>query len=1234
MFSLNTPSRLLLILTVAIASMSTLARGQTISGTIVGTVLDQQGGILSGVGVTATNAETALTYQGVTDAQRGMYVIPEVPPGAYRVRAQFSGFQTQEHYPVRVDVNRVTEEDFSLKISTSTQVVVVQSDAPMTDVNSATEGANFSQRQIREMPILSRDVNNLALLAPGLESVRTFSFASTLVPFSANGSWGRYNNFIVDSVSNNEPIFGGAATQFSNPDIFADYAILEGAPKAEFGRSSGATVNVITKSGSSKVHGTAFWFGQGNQFDAMTQADTAALLTSTPPSYEHKVGGTFGGPLGKKDTFVFLSYQYDRARTDLSNAYPVIATVPTSSGFSTLQNISSGHPSVAAMLGYPSVTAIPAQNGHCFAVQPPSVPNFPPPSQANPCFTGAASTGLASPSTVQFGSYVVPQGNLFDVYDDQASGRIDRRINDSNDVYGRYLIDDLQTPQAFLAPTGDVAYSNLGTLPDSRLTLRQRTQSGLLDERYARASSLNEVRFSYSRIAQGLGAYGLSPSLRNMPSATVADQFGGFGAFQGNFPAAGNEFTLGQDTGDTVTHSNIYEAQENFSLTRNRHFIKMGADYVRTQSNIVNVPTDLGHYFFGFPGRAQAGGFSNFVNEPASGQTNAVAVLQTLPGLITDSTGAVTGVGPNEAPLRESDVALFIQDDFHVRANLDLSVGLRYERFGQPIDGILKSHPAAGNIVPTSAGDFGPRLGIAWSPGSTRKTVIRAGYALMYNQMPLNIPLLMWQSGPISPTIATVTASGASAEGLAPSSLALPTVGVYPNTPLTAQAVNAVKVAGCSGYESNGIPDIMTPGAVPLINCSVQDTVTPNLVVPYVQNWTAGVQRELTHNLMFEVAYAGSKGTKLYQRQDSNPNNGWNPNCLANVAGITCLNPRINNTRGDITTITNSGLSTYHALQGTLNSHTLQWHGTGLTFTASYTYSHMIDTDSEIFGQGLRVAPSDFYLAILEQKLANIEAITPFPQCASCPLSDERGNSAYDRRHRVVFSELWDLPTPANFNPAAKAVLGGWSLNGIGTLQSGQPFSPLNGILTGACSDANGDGIISNDRPNIGNPSAPLSSVALLADPTCRSTSAGYVDLNGNSISPSSAHFVQIPVGTSLGGNAGRNILVGPGLAEFDFALFKALHWGESKVLEFRWEVYNVLNHPNPAYLIGNVYASNAQFGPGFAFSPHSSAAGVTGVIPENSIDATTTSNVHDFLSRANMNTGNRTMQFGVHFTF
>jgi hypothetical protein len=417
-----------------------------------------------------------------------------------------------------------------------------------------------------------------------------------------------------------------------------------------------------------------------------------------------------------------------------------------------------------------------------------------------------------------------------------------------------------------------------------------------------------------------------------------------------------------------------------------------------------------------------------------------------------------------------------------------------------------------------------------------------------------------------------------------------------------------------------------------------------------------GIQRELSRNMMIEVNYVGTKGTKLYQRLDLNPYQGWNAACLATGVSDSCLNSRVNANRGDITQVSNAGLSTYHGLQASLNTRTLNLKGNALTFTAAYTWSHMIDTASEIFGPGVRVftsgagqATNDILSALTTsaQGLSTIEAITPFAQDSGLVPGvtgnpgAERGNSSYDRRQRLVFSEIWGLPTRPDFTRAAKAILGGWFLNGVGTVQSGQPFTPLNGIPTGACADAQGEGYLTNTRPDIGNPAAPLNSVALLVDPTCRSSSAGYI-LNGQTVSASTAyttaHFVQIPLGwnNNAGGDAGRNVLTGPGIIDFDFALFKQFHWGESKVLEFRWEVYNVFNHPLYGNLLGNVFASNAQPTPGFAFSPSATAAAVTGAIPENAIDAKTTgiNGVYDFLSKGYMNTGSRTMQFGIHFSF
>jgi hypothetical protein len=248
-------------------------------------------------------------------------------------------------------------------------------------------------------------------------------------------------------------------------------------------------------------------------------------------------------------------------------------------------------------------------------------------------------------------------------------------------------------------------------------------------------------------------------------------------------------------------------------------------------------------------------------------------------------------------------------------------------------------------------------------------------------------------------------------------------------------------------------------------------------------------------------------------------------------------------------------------------------------------------------------------------------------------------------------SYIWSLPSP--HERALSGFLGGWELSGIGTVQSGQPYTALNGIPLGACADANGGGLLTNERPDIGNPNAPLDSVALVADPSCIYTNpnspnfpssvsaispTGYVDLNGNPIEPSAAHFVQVPLGGG-NGNAGRNTLVGPGLADLDIAVHKDFRWGENRIIQFRWEVYDVFNHSNPGFPLGNVFATDAQPTPGFAFSPRASAAGVTGNIPENAIDASSsfTSSgkpVYDFLSQRYMNTGNRRMQAGVHIIF
>ena len=1217
------------------------ALAQTISGVIAGVVKDPQGAPLAAVSIIVTNPGTGRSYVASTDDQ-GYYRIPEIPPGEYQVTAELGGFQTEKHTRVRVSVNRLTLENFALQIPPKVEVVEVISRAPMTDTTGATLSTTFPDRQVSELPILTRDINNLALLAPGVVSVRTFSFASTLLPFSVNGSRGRDNNFIIDSVDNNEPLFGGAAAQFTNTDIFAEYTILTHQMKAEFGRNSGATVNVITKSGSNFHHGSIFWFGQNDAFNARTRVEKTALLGSPASFYENLLGFTLGGPFRKDKTFYFISYQWDRARNNLSNVYPVVSTLPTPAGLATLKSFTQTPHLAAYLASAPSISLIPSLSAPCFSSVPPADPTA---STTNPCFPAVlvdpefVPTGLPF---VEYATYLIPNANIFDVRDHQASVRIDHRFSNTDDLYGRYLIDDLKTPRAPLAPAGEAAFSDLGLLPEYRNILEQRTQSLLLNERHYFVNSLNEFRFSYTRIEQNIGALGVPESIREFqPALTITDNFGSFGAFQGLFPAAGIRFSVGRDSRPTETTSNIFGVQDNFSFNRGRHGFKLGVNLVRVRSAIRSMPSDLGQYFYG---EASFGipGFPLFILDPPV----ALATLQRFTNVLTDSSGNITGQGQDTLDLREFDQFYFFQDDIRVNPKFTLSLGLRYELPGQPINRIRKLNPD-GPRVDRDINNLAPRIGFAWSPWE--RTVFRGGYGIMYNQMPLNIPLLLWQNGPISPFF---TSTGTGFGSWQPS-------GVYPNQPYTLADVN-VRVPDCSNFffRTETVPVARLDKNVPLLRCFSQEEVDPQLVNPYIQHFSLTLQQELTPSLLLDIGWVGSKGTKLYQRVDVNPYCfEGDLSCIActDPTDGFCLNPRHqfrpDGTRGAVTRVTNSGRSTYHSLQFNLTKRMTRTRVGDFTFTGSYTWSHLIDTSSEIFGPGVRFLQGDPFAALLDPlfSLETVEAITPLAQ-DNRNLSLEKGNSAFDRRQRLAASYLWEIAPDKGFWK------GGWQVSGIVSLQSGQPFTPLNGL--GACVDFNGDGRFTNDRPSVGNPDAPADSVALFSDPDCFiDANSSYVDLLGNPIDPTQARFVQTPLGTEVSpgvftglrpgqtftvgsatltaGDSGRNILTGPGIVNVDIAFYKNFRWGEGRILQLRWEIYDLFNTPNPGSAIGNVFATDAQPTPGFAFFPSKTPARVTGVIPENLLNASDpVSGERTFLSRAFMNTSSRRMQFGVKFIF
>ena len=1175
---------------------------QSIGGGIIGGAKDQSGAAVPAALIQLTNTSTGQT-RVVSSDNEGNFEAREVPPGNYSVTIVKGGFNTARISGIVLSVSQVLLlGDIVLSIAPvgGETIEVRAADIGLTETSTPARSASFHQSQIQQLPLLTRDINSLALLVPGVVSVHSFSFASTLVPFAVNGSRSRDNNFIIDSVDNNEPLFGGAATQFTNTDTLSEYSIVTSEYKAEYGRNSGSVVNIITERGSNRWHGSTFWFGQHDALNALSLAEQTAGLTHPAHYRGDFVGATLGGPLRRESTWAFVSYQWDHVRTDLTNVYPQMATAPTLNGLNALAQMPLT-PTTAAFLNDPSIRGLALVSSSC----PTFIPGLP---ATGPCtLSGQPNNGiLVNNVPVEFGTYMVPGAGDFAVRDHQASARLDHRLTERDDVSGRYLVDDLRSPLTAGAGPLQVGFFDEGLLPSGREFVQQRTQNAGAFWTHAWPRALHELRGSFSRISSRSGAL----NQQNLPAVSVSDSFaqqpgnGGSpqstNAFLVAFPAAGTLLTLGNDSSPIIVKSDLYQVQDNFSVSRGRHSLKFGVNLMRTMTDVHDTPSDLGQYFYESTSNS---GFQNFVaNTP-------VVAFQQFPNF--------GGRGGATLPLREFGQAYFAEDDIRWLDHLTVSLGIRYENYGQPINHIADLNPNFTTRIKRDNLDFAPRIGFAWAP--SRKTTLRGGSGVYYDRQVFNLALLAWQSGAVSPFVTGVPSN------------------VYPQPPFNPS--DALRnVTDC---------DSLTPASSgpTLSDCTIQDTISPNLVRPRIYSFSMGLQQQLGETWLLDAAYVGTAGTRLFQRIDTNPHTGYAIQSPCTSPPCATYLPRLNPARDDITVVANAAHSSYNSLQV---SAIKRLGRTGalrqMQVTAAYVWSHTLDNGSEIFGPDVRRISN---LRLLRQNAEPFEVITPFAQDPNNTTSGERGNSSLDRRHRASLSLVWTPPPPSSAR-WVKSIFGGWGLSGIFSIQTGQRYSPLNSF--GACADASGDGNLTNDRPAIGNWKAPWNRIALIADPNCIDLSQGYKDGSGNPIDPATARFVQVPLGTKPGtvfsvgaesfvaGNAGRNILVGPGLTNLDLAIAKEFSLGESLRMQLRFEAYDLTNTHNPGNPIGDVFSVATQAAPALAFTSGVAPitpARVTGVIPENSLDAIDIATGASLFGATRfMNTSSRRMQAGVKLTF
>ncbi|MEZ5354810.1 MAG: TonB-dependent receptor [Bryobacteraceae bacterium] len=684
---------------------------------------------------------------------------------------------------------------------------------------------------------------------------------------------------------------------------------------------------------------------------------------------------------------------------------------------------------------------------------------------------------------LEFGSAISPYAQT--LADDQYIARVDHRFSDRDLVSGRYMISNISSPNQIGTPF----------FPGFAVSQQTRFQNtGISYTRIFSPSWTNELRLPYNRITLDIPNDATHPLAASIPRYSVAGNPTSWGVAT-NFPQG--------------RIANNYVLQDTVSHVRGAHTFRFGLDLL-VQRSRQYAPAA----FRGLINYNAATGYSGFAN-------------------FLDDFGGATGTVQRDFGSALYYPALtrhqyFFQDRWRATSSLTLTLGVRYENHGTPMNSVGKaSDSGLFNVDPVNfTGPFSdftkvaadnnnwsPSLGLAYSPAARdgilgrilgdRKSVVRAGYQIGYDTFFNNI------------------ASNAQASS--------------PNL-LATQAVSSV-----SAQNPRGLPDFSSrlPQSARSPQPSDSQALTvSNLRNPYYQKWSFGVQREMPGQFLLDLSYVGTAGTRLFINEDANPV------VPASLRITPVTNPpipasrltgRLDNLQGSHATRTNGGHSTYNGLQFAANRRFFQ----GFQMRVSYAWSKLLDNASEIFSPA----------TINSSSFAAVPAV--FGGQAA-----ERAFSVFDRTHRLAIAYTYELPWMKNQRGFVGRVAGGWAVAGITTFESGVPFNVANGL--------NADGIGgSGDRP-IYNPNGErnVRAVPRASSPT------GYInpDAGNAPIDPARAEFIGLPAQSGPDpaptGNLGRNVRRTPGINNWDVTLTKSVRVAEGLHLQFRTEFFNFFNHP------------------------------------------------------------------------
>ncbi len=976
-------SRLFLVLALLAAVPCVLA-AQEATGRIVGTVYDQTGAVVPGARIVVTNTATHISRETLTDTS-GSYQVLSLPVGSYSVSADRKGFKSVTISGNTLDINQTLKVDINLTVGSTTETVMVETNATTVETVSPTIGATLSSNAVQNLPLNGRNVLDLALLQPGVTETNPTSGAAGT--FDIAGGRSDSVTFLLDGGVNNNLLSNGVVFN-PNPDAVQEFKILENNYTAEYGRNGGGIISVVTKSGTNVIHMTAYDYIRNDAFNANSYFNNK---NASPRDIlkRHQFGATAGGPVvfpkfnGRNKLFFFTSYQGQRQKqTVTTSQFTTYTPAELKGDFSHSGTGGVPDPNVAAYL----------------SAHPPYQPNAAlaalaiiDPTKIDAVTQKYIAAGIIPPSTTgQFISHGSAKADA-----DELTNKIDYNITSKDTLQA--TIGTARAPS--LTPFSGGSLTSFFPVTATA----NRYYGSLSYTKVISTTLLNVARFTPQRIrtTQAVPASKL-PTAADLGIGTTPDESTGPPRV-----SLSTGLTLGfSPQGPTTIVNNTFDLSDTLSWTKGKHNYKFGFAYVPYQNNTVfDFFVDGEFDFFG-----RNGGFS--LNDKAD-------FLMGLPDEYFQ-------FGKAPSNIRSKSYYTFASDEWKIFHNFTVSLGLRYEYNSPKLDtqgrsfslqlganSQVFSNAPTGLLFPGDPGapkganfpaknNFAPRFGFAWDPFSDGKMSVRGGFGVFYDILKGEDNLQFNGQAPFFGFNDFVFNSLAPAAGN-PGYLQAPftTTGNVNTFPSKPPASNI---------------DFAASGFIPFGGGGVF-FVDPNLRTPYVMGYSLSVQRELARKVSLETTYVGSIARKLTSLTDTNPFILGTTNRVFNVQP----GARPNTVFSFLDTFENVAYEYYNGLEASLNKQSSETRFLGTTyFTLAYTFAHAIDNASGFRERGSRVP---FY---------NHDQF--------------RASSDFDIRQRFVFSGGWDLPFANLWQSGPKRLTKGWSLFSILSYRTGFPLDVFAGL--------------------------------------------------------------------------------------------------------------------------------------------------------------------------------------------